>query len=299
MNTNYRTAVYDAIDAKLSALLNEETDRPGWYEAWQRLRLASTDEERLSVYQAIRDSGVLPEDAGFHLVSWQVDQIAERLAKTALRDFDERLDSIRRAHGLAEDEYWGSGEGPPEYVQVNQEYDRADDDLFTQTLEAHGEHAIATLYRTDKEAYERRNEAGRQYFHGPIRPAIDDDSEWLDFLLDHVGACIRADSPIDSLWLQHREEEGFWEVDIFPTAVELIGGAEDGAVVNPLFSVDLEQLRLTFDRVDDFGWNALGWHDGDGPFVWVEGAHLGRPLYLRVLAEDPRDDEPRAKLYVR
>jgi len=299
MNTDYRTRVYAAIDAKLSALLDDRTDRPGWYEAWRRLTLASTEEERLSVYQAIRDSGVLPEDAGLHLVSWEVEQIAERLAATALRDFDDRLDSIRRAHGLAEDEYWGSGEAPPEYEQVSQEYDRASDDLFTQTLEAHGEQAIATLFRTDIEAFERRNEAGREYFHGPIRRAPADDAEWLDLLFDDVGACIRADSPMDSLSIEHHEEAGVWEVDIFPTAVELVGGAEDGAVVTPLFSVDLEQLRLAFDHVDDFGWNAFGWHDGDGPFVWVEGAHLGRPLFLRVMAEDPRGEEPPTKLYVR
>ncbi len=299
MNTDYRAKVYSAIDAKLSALLDDRNDRPSWYEAWQRLTLASTEEERLLVYQAIRDSGVLPEDAGFHLVTWAVDQIAERLAEKALRDLDNRIDSIRTAHGLAEDEHWGYGEGPPEYEEVSREYDRASDDLFTQTLETHGEHAIAILFRTDIEAYERRNEAGCEYFHGPIRRAPADDAEWLDMLFDDVGACICADSPIDSLSLHQREEEGFWEVDIFPTAVEVVGGAEDGAVVNPLFSVDLEQLRSAFDHVDDFGWNAFGWPEEDGPFVWIEGAHLGRPLLLRVLAEDPGGGEPPAKLYLR
>ncbi len=86
---------------------------------------------------------------------------------------------------------------------------------------------------------------------------------------------------------------------MFPNSVELVGGAEDGAVVNPLFSIDLDQLRSAFDRVDDFGWNAFGWNDGDGPFIWVEGVHLGRPVFLRVLAEDPGGEEPRAKVHLR
>jgi hypothetical protein len=179
---------------------------------------------------------------------------------------------------------------------VNEEYERASDDLFIRVLEAHGEHAIATLYRTDKEAYERHNEAGRECFHGPIRLGPADDAEWLDSLLDEVGGCISPESPMANLSLLHHEEEGFWEVDIFPDAIELVGGANDGEVVNPLFSIDLEVLRSAFEKVVDFGWNAFGWHEGDGSFIWLEGLHQGRRVFLRILAEDPRDDAPRAKV---
>jgi hypothetical protein len=248
------------------------------------------------VYRSVRDSGLVPEDAGLYLVCWQISQMTERLADTVLSEFDDRLDAIRAAHGLAEDEDWSLADAPPEYRAVNDEYERASDELFVQVLEAHGEHAIASLYRTDRETYDRRDEAGREYFHGRIGLGPADDAEWLDSLLDELGACISAESPMEGLSLLHREEEGFWEVDIFPEAIELVGGANDGAVVNPLFSIDLERLRSVFEKVDDFGWNAFGWHDGDGSYIWVEGLHLGRPIFLRVLAEDPRDNAPRAKV---
>jgi len=299
MTTDYRIALYAAIDKQLSGVLENQTVLPGWHEAWQRLTLESTQEERLAVYQAIRDSGVLPENAGFYLVRWQVYQITEGLVETVLSDLDKRLDSIRKALGLAQDEFWEPGEAPAEYEQVSRDYERASDDLFIQTLEAHGEHALAALYRADSDAFERRDEEGRQYFHGSADEGIPDDAEWLDLLLDVVGACINPESPMDSLSLLHREEEGFWEVDVFPTAVEVVGGADDGAVVTPLFSVDLAQLHSAFDHVSDFGWNAFGWHDGDGPFVWIEGVHLERPLLLRVLAQDPGDEESLARIYVR
>ncbi len=295
-NDHYSVKCRRTINAKLYALLECRAERPGWYEAWRRLTAASTDEECLSVYQAIRDSGVLPEDAGFHLVCWQIDLMTEGLAVAALRELENRLDAIRSDYGLAEDEDWSLAEAPPEYQAVNEEYDQASDDLFIRELEAHGEHAIATLYRTDKDNYERRNEAGREYFHGPIRLGPADDTEWLDSLLDDVAGCISAESPMANLSLSHREEEGSWEVDIFPDAIELVGGANDGAVVNPLFSIDLETLRSTFEKVVDFGWNAFGWHEGDGPFIWLEGLHQGRTVFLRILAEDPRDDGPRAKV---
>jgi hypothetical protein len=285
-----------AIDAKLSALFECQSERPGWYEAWWRLTSESTVEETLSLCQAIRDSAVLPEDAGFHLVCFQVDLIAERLADTALREIELRLDAIRIAHGLTEDEDWSLAEAPAEYRAVSEEYKRASDDLFIRVLEAHGEHAMATLFRNDKDAFDRRNEAGREYFHGPFRSGKADAAEWLDSLLDEVAGCICAESPMANLSLLYRKDEGCWEVDIFPEAVELVGGKDDGAVVNPLFSIDLDGFRSLFEQVVDFGWNALGSYDADGPYVWLEGQHQGRTVFLRILAEDPRDDRPGAKL---
>ena len=245
---HYSVVCYRAIDAKLSAMLEGRSERPGWYAAWQRLTPESPEEDRLSVYQAIRESELLPEDAGFYLVCWQVAQIVECLADTVLSELDDRLDAIRTAHGLAEDEEWDLADAPPEYRDVSEEYERASNDLFIQVLEANGEHAIATLYRTDKQAYQRREEAGREYFHGPFRWGPADDAEWLDSLLDDLGTCISAESPMAGLSLLHREEDGFWEVDVFPDAIELVGGANDGAVVNPLFSIDLERFRLLFRK---------------------------------------------------
>jgi hypothetical protein len=96
----------------------------------------------------------------------------------------------------------------------------------------------------------------------------------------------------------YRAEDGFWEVDIYPIPVELVGGAADGAVVTPAFSLDLERLRTAFTRIDDFGWSVLGWADGHGPFVWIEGLCQGRGLFLRVLAHAPEGEEAGATLRV-
>jgi hypothetical protein len=99
--------------------------------------------------------------------------------------------------------------------------------------------------------------------------------------------------PLGYWW---REEEGLWEFTVFPTPVELVGGSVDGAVVAPGFHLDLEQLRAAFERVVDFGWNALGVVDPDGPYVWLEGIYQGQEIFLRVLAEAPEDEEPGLKL---
>jgi len=98
------------------------------------------------------------------------------------------------------------------------------------------------------------------------------------------------------LGLRYWEEDGFWEIWIYPTPVELLGGAHDGAVVDPGFSFDLELLRSVFDTVAAFGWNALGLTYPEGPHVYVEGVYQEREIYLQVLARAPEDADPGMKL---
>ena len=58
---------------------------------------------------------LLPEDAGFYLVSWQADALIDQVAEQKLRHLDDRLRAIEEAHGLGEDEIWDPDEAPPEY----------------------------------------------------------------------------------------------------------------------------------------------------------------------------------------
>jgi hypothetical protein len=298
VSTSEGDVLYAAIDAKLTSVLGSLPVRPPWSERWRRLNHASSDEERLAVYRAIRDSGVLPDDAGFYLVSWQIDAIAGHRAEEALHHLDERLRSIESAHGLGEGEVWEPGEAPAEYQDVLENYRSAWAEIFAAELEKRGEPAIAALFRTDPEAFERRSETGRQFFHGARLPGDGEVPPWLDALVDAVGVSLTPESLMGPLGFAYREEDGFCEIDVYPTPVELVGGAEDGAVVSPAFSLDLEQLRAAFARVDDLGWNALGWADGGGPFIWVEGAYQGHELFLRVLAHAPEGEEPGAKVWI-
>ena len=88
------------------------------------------------------------------------------------------------------------------------------------------------------------------------------------------------------------------ELLVYPTPVELVGGAEDGAVVLPGFSLDLHVLLTHFDRVEACRWspNGLGPYDPDGPCVSIEGLYQGHDVWLRVLAEPPEDEEPGLRL---
>jgi hypothetical protein len=155
---------------------------------------------------------------------------------------------------------------------------------------------MARLFQTDSEQFDRLYEAGRQFFHGTEGEDDDtEDDDWLDELYEALVGCVEADSPMGPMGLRSWEEEGFWEVWVYPTPVELVGGRHDGEVVVPGFSFDLQQLREVFESVGAFGWNALGLNWPQGPHVYVEGVFEGREIFLQVLSYAPEDEKPGLK----
>jgi hypothetical protein len=141
------------------------------------------------------------------------------------------------------------------------------------------------------------SESGRVYFHGPNLD--DEESDWLGEFVETVAGQITADGPMGPLKIESYEEDGFWEVVIYPTPVELIGGAQDGEVVIPGFSLDLEGLRVGFESVTAMGWHSLGLPPYEGPYAFIEGVFAGRMVYLQVLAYPPEDEQPGMKLEVK
>ena len=251
------------VDAKFRSIAEAAPEKPAWYKAWSRLGPESTGEERLAVYQAVRDSGLLPEEAGFFLVSLQIDDIATRDAEEDLR-----------------------------------EYYQAWDEVFAKKLEAFGEQEMARLLRTDRERFEQLTEKGRRYFHGDQEPGAEAPILWMQQLAEAVAEHMTADSAMGPLGYCYGEEEGCWQIDVYPRSVELVGGAVDGEVVAPGFSLDLEGLRAAFDRITDSGWQSLGFPHAEGPNVWIEGVFRGREVFFQVLAYAPEDEEPGMKLDV-
>ena len=113
-------------------------------------------------------------------------------------------------------------------------------------------------------------------------------------LVDVAAACLEAHSPMGPVGFRYLEEEARGELVVYPTPVELVGGAADGTVVLPGFSLDLQALLVAFERVTGLQWCAHGFgpYDPDGPCISLEGIYQGHPVWLRMLAEPPEDEEP-------
>jgi hypothetical protein len=298
MNTADNLLWHVPINVKLASIIASFSVKPAWYEAWMALRPQSSGEERLAVYRAIRDSGCLPADAGFFLVSWQIDAMAGEDAEIRLRHLEDRMDSIKRAHGLDEEDFWLPGEEPKEYEALRRDYDTAWDEILLAKLRTFGEHKMARLLRKDCEEFDRQSEAGRRFFHGSPESEAGDAPEWLYALAESVTEHITFDSAAGALGIRWRDEDGVWELVIYPTPVELVGGAEDGAVVAPGLSLDLEGLRTEFEQILACSWQSLGFPDDEGPHVLIEGVYRGHDVIVQVLAYAPDDEEPGMKLDV-
>ena len=287
------------VDAKLAALAKSSPAPPPWYEAWTELGTDPVMEDRIAVSQQIRRAGVLPEAASFWLVSYLVDELATRDADDFLGPYEDRLREIEQAHRLEDGGIWPPGAAPAGYDDLRTEYHKAWGEFFARKLEEFGEHEMARLFREDHERFEQLSEQGRQYFHGPGE--VDDKvpAVWLHRLLEAVAECMTAESPMGPLSYRYGEAEGIWAVDVYPTPVELIGGAVDGEVVAPGFTLEVDELRDVFDRVESIVWYSLGSAHDEGPRLIVEGVHEHRNVLLQILAYAPADEEPGMKLDTR
>ena len=98
---------------------------------------------------------------------------------------------------------------------------------------------------------------------------------WMEALVDVVSGCMEAHNVMGPLGFRWSEEQQFWEVIVYPTPIGLVGGATDGELVSPGFSLNVKELQSIFDEVEDVNWRAhdFGPQDPDGPYISFEGVY--------------------------
>jgi hypothetical protein len=128
--------------------------------------------------------------------------------------------------------------------------------------------------------------------------------DWLESLVEQVADCMEGHGPAGSVqyrcWTEEDDDETLWEIIVYPTPIELVGGAVDGAVVSPGFTLDLQALSGLFDSVDVFLWEAEAFEpdESEVPNVSIEGIYRGHSVLLRLLTEAPEDEEPGFELEI-
>lgn len=80
---------------------------------------------------------------------------------------------------------------------------------------------------------------------------------------------------IGPLGYRYGDDHGMWNVFIYPTPVELVGGVNDGTIALPGFNLDLQELMSAFDQVIDLSWcsQSYGPFDLDAPHISIEGVY--------------------------
>lgn len=88
----------------------------------------------------------------------------------------------------------------------------------------------------------------------------------------------------------HYHQDGkTWEITIFASLTEVVGGQRDGLRFPCHFVLDVAGVVALFSKVDSVEWQILpeGTEDEIGAHVAVEGTYQGEHVLLRIPAEAP------------
>lgn len=114
---------------------------------------------------------------------------------------------------------------------------------------------------------------------------------WLAETANRIATHIHGADPLAPIGCHYYRDElcDLWEVTIFVSFTETVGGELDGKLTRSRFSVDLKDWNDIFTEVHRFSWQAVSMGEGDdlGPHLSVEGRVGGNKIWLRIVADPP------------
>jgi hypothetical protein len=118
--------------------------------------------------------------------------------------------------------------------------------------------------------------------------------DWLRDLVEELTACLEPVDPRAPLGchLCHTDEE-VWEITLFVSRTEVLGGEYDGEQVPGRFVLDVTALVRVVDDVENCWWQPLPASADDdlGPHLSIVGRHAGHEVWVRITAEQPESIE--------
>ncbi|HQU44370.1 MAG TPA: hypothetical protein PK867_16235 [Pirellulales bacterium] len=308
---------YEPIDAVLRTAGRELPRLPDWWPRFLELSQNSSDEERLAVYQAVRDDGCLHEDVGSFLVCFMIDERIMRASGGDGPPIDERatqLDAAYEQGKIARDKpppdadsiegrlaeamqalFRSDLAGPAEEVHA---YDAQALEAWRlrllKELEEHGETQLATTLRRSPCKFASAMRSGRDWLFSPP-PDAARMSAAVQSLFDLMSGCVHSDVTMGPLRCRWRLDLGFGilDVSIYPTPIEKVGGRRDGKLVDAdLSRIDLLAMQEIFDEVHEFYWSVES-DERQYQYVSIEGAYGGFEMVsLGLYAGAPEGEKP-------
>jgi hypothetical protein len=113
---------------------------------------------------------------------------------------------------------------------------------------------------------------------------------WLQELADGAAGCLTPVDLLSPLGCHFTQHDLLWEVTLFASATEVVGGHRDGTERSSRFLVDVLALQRLFDEVEEVQWQPqrIGPDDDLGQHLSVVGRRAGEAVWLRVLSRAPR-----------
>ena len=117
---------------------------------------------------------------------------------------------------------------------------------------------------------------------------------WLKEFADAAALLLMPADVLAPIGCHYCQVGQAWEISLFVSRTEIVGGECDGESRNSKFILDVPALMQLFERVPTVTWQAQSHGDEDelGPHVALAGRFAGRNVSLRVLAHPPQRFAP-------
>jgi hypothetical protein len=99
----------------------------------------------------------------------------------------------------------------------------------------------------------------------------------------------------------HDTELDLWEVTLFVSRTEVVGGPQDGSVISNGVQVDIGVVLQSFDSLPECYWQSEAIHSDDqlGNHLSLEGVARGQRVWLRIVHEAPAWTGPGRLMHAR
>lgn len=113
---------------------------------------------------------------------------------------------------------------------------------------------------------------------------------WLKELADAAALLMMPADFMAPIGCHYCCVETTWEISLFASSTQIVGGEHDGDVRRSRFCLDVEAIRKLFSEVHSVSWQAqsLATDDELGPHVEVNGIFADKEIKLRILAFPPK-----------
>lgn len=125
--------------------------------------------------------------------------------------------------------------------------------------------------------------------------------EWISLLANNVTSCLEPLEPMPPLGCHYHYCPAGWEITIFPSVTEIVGGPNDGRQTAARFRVDVLAVANVFTRLDGITWQsrAVDIDDQLGSHLSIEGMINDERVAVRVLKTAPACFDPGRKAFIK
>ena len=162
---------------ELTRLANTSDDSETWRELVDALKgnedkpILEREEDNLRAASAMRAAGVVDGALAFYMVAHPLICIAQMRMiypnRPDLNRISKAMREIEKSHGLAVHECWPKGNGPDDWNELADEYDRVQDEIIAATFDGYGERVLGEMYRHDRNKFDAFLEQGERLFSQP------------------------------------------------------------------------------------------------------------------------------------